>query len=110
MKMKTAEQQRIADEMQRAISAYTGPVTKCPPGAASAANVRKWQATEAGQYLTAHSDDPPNPSAEARRHHMAQMKRKRIAEHNAPILRRIEKQKRKTARNMVIIKRENEPK
>jgi hypothetical protein len=34
---KTAERQRLEQEdMARAIRAYTGPVTKCPPGKAEA--------------------------------------------------------------------------
>jgi hypothetical protein len=38
---------------------------------------------------------------------MARMKRKHITRHNAPLLERIEKQNRRTERNMEIIKREN---
>ena len=104
--MKTAEQQRIADEMRRAISAYTGPVTKCPPGEAAAAEIKL--PTVAGEYLKAHSDDPPDAVADARRHRMARMTRECIAERNAPILKRIDKQKRRLTHNMAIIKRKNE--
>ena len=45
----TPEQQRVEKEMQRAISAYTGPVTKCPPGEATAAAVKK--STEADEII-----------------------------------------------------------
>ena len=49
----------------------------------------------ADEYVKAHRDDPPDAAAEARRHRTARMKRDRIAKHNAPIMRRIEKQERK---------------
>jgi hypothetical protein len=79
--------------MQRAISAYNGPVTKCPPGEASASAVKTQ--TKAGKYLKAHRNDPPDAAAEARRHRMARMKRERIAKHNAPLLKLIEKRRQK---------------
>lgn len=90
--VKTPEQDRIAEEMRRAISAYSGPVTKCPPGEASAAYTKK--TNPAIEYLKAHRDDPPDAAAEARRHRVARMKRQRISKHNAPIMRRMEKQER----------------
>jgi len=102
--MKTPEQQRIDDDMHRAISAYTGPVTKCPPGTANASTVKKL--TEAGLYLKEHHNDPPDAAAEARRRRVVRAKRERIAKHNEPLLERIEKRDRKTKRNMAIIKKE----
>jgi hypothetical protein len=63
----------------------------------------------AAKWLGQHSNDPPEESAEARRQRrMARAKRDQIAKRNAPILKRIEKQERRLAHNMAIIKRENE--
>jgi hypothetical protein len=116
--MKTSEQRRKQDQsMWDAIAAYTGPVTKCPPGKARSKPVplhpvlwgqtvdfkvkSQCLATDvATQWLGKHANDRACPieeqKVERRRIRMAQLqqRKERDDKRNAPEIRRANRHKR----------------
>ena len=86
-------QDKMVEEMCRAISAYTGRVSRCRPGRARApvnAQVvtnkgEKWIKQNGGARAA------KNPRAERRQMRMARAEQQRIAERNALLLKRINK-------------------
>ena len=61
------------DDLQKAVNAYTGPITKCPPGKARARNVKPKATDRADQWLKAHRADQPKD-----RHHEERVRLLRI--------------------------------
>jgi hypothetical protein len=57
---------KIEIEMMRALAAYSGPVKRCRPGKARAADLPK-KDDRAQQWLNAHRRDAPIPDDKARR-------------------------------------------
>lgn len=80
---------KIEIEMLNALAAYSGPVTRCPPGKARGAEMPKGN-DRAMQWLHAHRDDVPlrDEKAERRRWRMARAERARIAKRNALVRKR----------------------
>jgi hypothetical protein len=80
---------QIDDATTQAIAAYTGPVTRCPPGRACGPEpVRKPR--EAARWLHEHRGDlrVVDQKTKRRRRRMERAQRERIATRNAAILRR----------------------
>ena len=80
---------KIETEMLEALAAYSGPVTKCPPGKARGAQMPKRE-YRARQWLNGHRDDVPwrDEKAERRRKRMARAEQARIAKRNASVRKR----------------------
>jgi hypothetical protein len=85
VKRKTAEQRRIDDEMQQAVAAYRGPVTKCPSSKARGRPITDPDAdpdaaAAADRWLRSHRNDQPvkasEQSAEHRRMRMQQQRQR----------------------------------
>src|SRR6516225_12132535 len=77
---------KIDSEMLEALAAYSGPVTRCPPGKARGADLPKRK--DRGQrWLHAHGDYVPSreKKAERRKKRMARAERDRIAKRNASV-------------------------
>jgi hypothetical protein len=86
---RSEDDMKIIDEQTRqAIAAYTGPVTRCPPGEPRAPKpVVKNAAVE---WLIEHRDDVPSKAKRRRmRMALAAERGRMISEHNAPLLDRI---------------------
>ena len=77
---------KIEIEMLKAVAAYSGPVTRCPPGKARGADPQERE-YGARQWLNGHRDDVPlrDEKAERRRQRMARAERARIAKRNASV-------------------------
>jgi hypothetical protein len=75
---------KIENEMLKALKAYSGPVTKCPPGKARGADLPRKE-DRAQRWLNQHRGDMPlqDEKAERRRKRMARAERARIAKRNA---------------------------
>jgi hypothetical protein len=80
---------KIETEMLKALKAYSGPVTKCPPGKARGADLPRKE-DDAQQWLNRHRSDVPlrDEKAERRRKRMARAERARIAKRNASVRKR----------------------
>ena len=80
---------KIETEMLKAVAAYSGPVTRCPPGKARGADMPKSK-DRAQQWLNGHRDDVPlrDEKAERRRQRMERAERARIAKRNASVRKR----------------------
>jgi len=80
---------KIDSEMLKALAAYSGPVTRCPPGKARGADLPK-RKDHGHRWLHAHGDDVPSrdKKAERRRQRMARAERERIAKRNAFVRKR----------------------
>ena len=80
---------KIEIEMMNALAAYSGPVTRCPPGKARGAEMPK-EKDRARQWLNGHRGDVPlrDEKAERRRRRMARAERARIAKRNALVRKR----------------------
>jgi hypothetical protein len=80
---------KIETEMLKVVAAYTGPVTRCRPGKARAAERTKKE-DRAQRWLNAHRSDAPlrDEKAECRRRRMAHAERDRIAKRNAMVRKR----------------------
>ena len=82
---------KIDDEIEHAIAAYTGPMTRCRPGKARGDKPIKERpapdVSAAGWQVP-----PPDESEQRRQQRMARAKKQRIAERNAVIRRRATKQ------------------
>ena len=76
---------KTSEQMTKAIAAYSGPVTQCPPGEARAKPVKVVDKAE--RWLEQHSNDVKDPRAERRQMRMARAQRERIARRNAAITR-----------------------
>jgi hypothetical protein len=89
--MNKPSDQNIRDEMARAIAAYNGPVTICPPGKARA--MPKPRPDRATHWLREHRNDGPIIDQQAKRKQMrmACQQRERITNNNAPLLKRIKR-------------------
>lgn len=89
---------RITEEMRKAIAAYAGPATRCPPGHARGPASDKPDRDDgnrvtdlrADRWLNRHSNDRPvvDPKAERRRLRMARAQRGRIVKRNAAVRKR----------------------
>ena len=80
---------KIDGKMLEALAAYSGPVTRCPPGKARGADLPKRK--DRGQrWLHAHGDYVPSreKKAERRKKRMARAERDRIAKRNAFVRKR----------------------
>ncbi len=80
---------KIKIEMLNALAAYSGQVTRCPPGKARGAEPHKRE-DRAQQWLNGYRDDVPlrDEKAERRRRRMARAERARIAMRNASVRKR----------------------
>jgi hypothetical protein len=114
------EQFREREAMRRAINAYTGPITRCPPGKARGRPVEPLLSSSIKAEAERLADDDTakflklqRRSAELRKAVRregaikATQKRKRIVERNAPTLKKVEKQDRTFRRNLALIKEAN---
>ena len=75
---------KIETEMLKALTAYTGPVTRCRPAKARGADLPE-EIGRAKRWLNGHRDDVPlrDEKAERRRRRLARAQRDRIAKRNA---------------------------
>jgi hypothetical protein len=98
----------ISKAMADAVAAFTGPVTRCRPGMARGQGSKP--KNEAVRWLIEHRDNPAIADPKARRRHLRKhhAKQQRIAERNAPILERIDKQDRRAVFNQAVMHRLNE--
>ena len=80
---------KIDGKMLEALAAYSGPVTRCPPGKARGADLPK-RKDHGHRWLHAHGDDVPSrdKKAERRKKRMARAERDRIAKRNAFVRKR----------------------
>jgi hypothetical protein len=88
--MTEAMMKKIEDDVTKAIANYTGPVTRCPTGVAAEQPIRR-APDAATRWLSEHRDDPQvkDPATERRRAREERLRRERICERNATLLRRI---------------------
>lgn len=87
------------EEMRKALAAYTGPVTPCPPGKKPKRGEWKvWSPTVKQRAPDPRADaawqhdDALDPKEERRRERMERARLERIAERNAALLERISEQ------------------
>ena len=75
---------KVETEMMKAMAAYSGPVTRCPPGKARGAEMPK-RKDRGQQWLHAHREDVPlrDEKAKRRRQRLARAERARTAKRNA---------------------------
>ena len=80
---------KIDSEMLEALAAYSGPVRRCRPGKARAADLPK-KDDRAQQWLNTHHTDVPlrDGKAERRKRRMKRAERARIEKRNASVRKR----------------------
>ena len=80
---------KIEIEMMKAVAAYSGPVKRCRPGKARAADL-PMKDDRAQQWLNAHRGEVPlrDEKAGRRQRRMARAERDRIAKRNASVRKR----------------------
>jgi hypothetical protein len=75
--------------MTKAVAAYSGPIKRCRPGKARAADLPK-KADRPQQWLNTHRKDAPlrDKKAERRKRRMARAERERIEQRNTAVRKR----------------------
>jgi hypothetical protein len=91
----TVTDEKAIERMRRAITAYTGPVMRCPPGKARASADAAVVTNESVEWLKQHRNDWPVKNAKDARRQMriVHAQQQRIARRNAAVLKRINKRK-----------------
>lgn len=97
--------EKVIEQMRRAIEDYAGPVTRCPPGKARAPAKEPLVKNKAVEFLMQNHSIRPirNPKDRRRQIQMVRSQQQRIAKHNAPLLKRINKQERSAERNAGVL-------
>ena len=80
---------KIDIEMTKAVAAYSGPLKRCRPGKARAADLPK-KDDRAQRWLNTHRNDAPSrdEKAERRKRRMARAERERIEQRNTAVRKR----------------------
>ena len=82
------------DELRQAVNAYTGPITKCPPGKARARNVKPKATDRADQWLKAHrADQPKDRHHEERVLEQQRQRERRNDKRDAPAIRQANRER-----------------
>lgn len=88
------------DNLQKAVDAYTGPITKCRPGKARARTVKPRVRDRAEQWLNAHSADQPKEDRHdeermwSLRIEQQRQRQRRDDKRNAPAIRQANRERR----------------
>ena len=84
--------EKINEEMRKAIATCDGPVTRCPPGSARAPAKEAVVRNASVKWLRENRDVRPirDPKAARRRMRIARAQQQRIAKRNARLLKRID--------------------
>ncbi len=98
----------IIKAMTDGVAVCTGPVTRCPAGKARGRHVKRKNA--AVQWLIEHRDGPTlaDQKVQRRRLRKSHAQRRRIADRNSPLLKKITKQESRAAFNQAAVTRLNE--
>jgi hypothetical protein len=87
--------EKAVERMRQAITAYAGPVRRCPPGKARAPAAAAVVMNESVEWLKQHRGVRPIRNAKAARRQMriVHAQKQRIVRRNAAVLKRINKRK-----------------